>query len=89
MTTAPHTAFTRREPELPGQTVVVIGGSAGIGLETARRARAEGAASSSPPEIQTTEQAAANRRRARRGLRRQRHGRAGDFFRSAERRSTT
>jgi NAD(P)-dependent dehydrogenase (short-subunit alcohol dehydrogenase family) len=33
----------RREPELPGQTVVVIGGSAGIGLETARRARAEGA----------------------------------------------
>ena len=33
----------QREPELPGQTVVVIGGSAGIGLETARRARAEGA----------------------------------------------
>jgi NAD(P)-dependent dehydrogenase (short-subunit alcohol dehydrogenase family) len=33
----------RREQELPGQTVVVIGGSAGIGLETARRARAEGA----------------------------------------------
>lgn len=32
-----------REPELIGQTVVVIGGSAGIGLETARRARAEGA----------------------------------------------
>ncbi|MER9679236.1 SDR family oxidoreductase [Mesorhizobium sp. M0184] len=34
---------TQREPELLGQTVVVIGGSAGIGLETARRARAEGA----------------------------------------------
>jgi NAD(P)-dependent dehydrogenase (short-subunit alcohol dehydrogenase family) len=34
---------TEREPELRGQTVVVIGGSAGIGLETARRARAEGA----------------------------------------------
>src|SRR5262249_32064650 len=33
----------RREPELLGQTVVVIGGSGGIGLETARRARAEGA----------------------------------------------
>jgi NAD(P)-dependent dehydrogenase (short-subunit alcohol dehydrogenase family) len=33
----------QREPELPGQTVVIIGGSAGIGLETARRARAEGA----------------------------------------------
>jgi len=32
------------EPQLAGQTVVVIGGSAGIGLETARRARAEGAA---------------------------------------------
>jgi NAD(P)-dependent dehydrogenase (short-subunit alcohol dehydrogenase family) len=31
------------QPELLGQTVVVIGGSAGIGLETARRARAEGA----------------------------------------------
>jgi NAD(P)-dependent dehydrogenase (short-subunit alcohol dehydrogenase family) len=29
--------------DLDGQTVVVIGGSAGIGLETARRARAEGA----------------------------------------------
>ena len=34
---------TERQPELTGQTVVVIGGSAGIGLETARRARAEGA----------------------------------------------
>jgi len=32
-----------REPELLGQTVLVIGGSAGIGFETARRARAEGA----------------------------------------------
>ena len=32
-----------RAPELLGQTVVVIGGSAGIGLETARKARAEGA----------------------------------------------
>ena len=30
------------EGELSGQTVVVIGGSAGIGLETARRVRAEG-----------------------------------------------
>ena len=29
--------------DLDGQTVVLIGGSAGIGLETARRARAEGA----------------------------------------------
>ena len=32
-----------REPELLGQTIVLIGGSAGIGLETARRARTEGA----------------------------------------------
>ena len=32
-----------REPQLVGQTVVLIGGSAGIGLETARLARAEGA----------------------------------------------
>ena len=32
-----------RGPELDGQTVVVIGGSSGIGLETARRARSEGA----------------------------------------------
>jgi NAD(P)-dependent dehydrogenase (short-subunit alcohol dehydrogenase family) len=32
-----------REPQLLGQTVVVIGGSAGMGLETARRARVEGA----------------------------------------------
>ncbi|MEI9939563.1 MAG: SDR family oxidoreductase [Pseudomonadota bacterium] len=38
------TAFNaQRELELRNQTVVVIGGSAGIGLETARRARAEGA----------------------------------------------
>jgi NAD(P)-dependent dehydrogenase (short-subunit alcohol dehydrogenase family) len=31
------------KPELAGQTVVVIGGSAGIGFETARRVRTEGA----------------------------------------------
>jgi NAD(P)-dependent dehydrogenase (short-subunit alcohol dehydrogenase family) len=31
------------EPDLLGQTVVVIGGSAGIGLETARLARSKGA----------------------------------------------
>ena len=33
----------QRQPELAGQTIVLIGGSAGIGLETARRARREGA----------------------------------------------
>ncbi len=43
MSTATSTFTSQREPELLGQTVVVIGGSAGIGLETARRARAEGA----------------------------------------------
>src|SRR5665811_353690 len=43
MTTATTKATTQRAPELLGQTVVVIGGSAGIGLETARRARTEGA----------------------------------------------
>ncbi len=45
MTTSssPGSTPSRREPELAGQTVVVIGGSAGIGFETARRARAEGA----------------------------------------------
>jgi NAD(P)-dependent dehydrogenase (short-subunit alcohol dehydrogenase family) len=43
MSTASITFPIQREPELLGQTVVVIGGSAGIGLETARRARAEGA----------------------------------------------
>ena len=43
MTSATTPAPAQREPELAGQTVVVIGGSAGIGLETARRARAEGA----------------------------------------------
>src|SRR6201985_1557391 len=37
------TSPTVREPQLGGQTVVLIGGSAGIGLETARLARDEGA----------------------------------------------
>jgi NAD(P)-dependent dehydrogenase (short-subunit alcohol dehydrogenase family) len=43
VSTGTSAASTQREPELVGQTVVLIGGSAGIGLETARRARAEGA----------------------------------------------
>ncbi len=43
MSIATNPSPIQREPELLGQTVVVIGGSAGIGLETARRARAEGA----------------------------------------------
>ena len=43
MNAATQTPLPQRVPELHVQTVVVIGGSAGIGFETARRARAEGA----------------------------------------------
>jgi NAD(P)-dependent dehydrogenase (short-subunit alcohol dehydrogenase family) len=43
MSTATGSVSIGHEPALLGQTVVVIGGSAGIGLETARRARREGA----------------------------------------------
>jgi NAD(P)-dependent dehydrogenase (short-subunit alcohol dehydrogenase family) len=43
MTSAAASVSARREPELAGQTVVLIGGSSGMGLETARRARTEGA----------------------------------------------
>jgi NAD(P)-dependent dehydrogenase (short-subunit alcohol dehydrogenase family) len=43
MTTATSSIAAERRPDLLGQTVVVIGGSAGMGLETARRARVEGA----------------------------------------------
>lgn len=43
MSTGTTAAVAAREPELRGHTVVAIGGSAGIGLETARRARSEGA----------------------------------------------
>ena len=43
MNPATSVVTAQRIPELVGQTVVVIGGSSGIGLETARRARAEGA----------------------------------------------
>jgi NAD(P)-dependent dehydrogenase (short-subunit alcohol dehydrogenase family) len=41
--TSTTSSATRREPDLLGQTVLVIGGSSGIGLETARLARANGA----------------------------------------------
>ena len=43
LTTTAAAAPAQRTPELLGQTVVVIGGSAGIGLAAARRVRAEGA----------------------------------------------
>jgi len=43
MNTAAAPSPAPREPALAGQTIVVIGGSSGIGLETARLARSEGA----------------------------------------------
>ena len=43
MVTSPTLSPAQREQNLLGQTLVVIGGSAGIGLETARLAREEGA----------------------------------------------
>jgi NAD(P)-dependent dehydrogenase (short-subunit alcohol dehydrogenase family) len=43
MTSTVPPVHTQHQPQLLGQTVVLIGGSAGIGLETARRARREGA----------------------------------------------
>jgi NAD(P)-dependent dehydrogenase (short-subunit alcohol dehydrogenase family) len=43
MSTASIASHSSSELELAGQTVVVIGGSAGIGLATARKASAEGA----------------------------------------------
>jgi NAD(P)-dependent dehydrogenase (short-subunit alcohol dehydrogenase family) len=43
MENASTSVSVAREPRLLGQTVVVIGGSAGIGFETARLARSEGA----------------------------------------------
>jgi NAD(P)-dependent dehydrogenase (short-subunit alcohol dehydrogenase family) len=43
MSTAITSSTMQRERGLLGQTVIVIGGSAGIGLETARLARADGA----------------------------------------------
>jgi NAD(P)-dependent dehydrogenase (short-subunit alcohol dehydrogenase family) len=43
MVTSPALSPVQRERDLLGQTLVVIGGSAGIGLETARLAREKGA----------------------------------------------
>ncbi|MEU6084371.1 SDR family oxidoreductase [Streptomyces sp. NPDC047108] len=42
MTAAPGLPGTRLQPDLTGRTVVVIGASAGMGLETARQVRACG-----------------------------------------------
>ena len=49
MTATSTIAPARHAPELLGQTVLVIGGSAGIGLETALRARIGPSPSSSRP----------------------------------------
>ena len=81
-----------REPELPGQTVVVIGGSAGIGLETARRARAEGAdvilTGRDPERLERAAREVGAREH--RGVRRHRPGRASSgSSRTCRRRSTT
>ena len=43
MTASINSSPVHREQDLLGQTVLVIGGSSGIGLETARLARAQGA----------------------------------------------
>jgi len=43
MTASINSSSAHRERDLRGQTVLVIGGSSGIGLETARLARANGA----------------------------------------------
>ncbi|MFE5217315.1 MULTISPECIES: SDR family oxidoreductase [unclassified Streptomyces] len=43
MSAQPSAPGDPRDPALRGQTLIVIGGSAGIGLATARHARAEGA----------------------------------------------
>ncbi len=42
MTAASGVTGSHRRPGLADQTVAVIGGSAGIGLETARQVRADG-----------------------------------------------
>ena len=91
MTTTSAVPAVQREPALPGQTVVVIGGSAGIGLETARRARAEGArvvlTGRDPDRL---ERAAAELDAVQQcGLRRHRPGRLEQFFQDLPRRSTT
>jgi len=43
MAASVNSSPVHREPDLIGQTVLVIGGSSGIGLETARLARTQGA----------------------------------------------
>ena len=47
MTNATNSHSSQREPALLNQIVVLIGGTAGIGLETARRARRRAPTSSS------------------------------------------
>ena len=58
MSTAATASSEQIKPALAGQIVVVIGGTAGIGLETARRARLEGAdhvlAARNPEQLERT-----------------------------------
>lgn len=58
MSTATTASSVEIKPGLAGQIVVVIGGTAGIGLETARRARLEGAdlvlAARNPEQLERT-----------------------------------
>jgi len=58
MSTATTASSEQTKPALAGQIVVVIGGTAGIGLETARRARSEGAdlvlAARNPEQLERT-----------------------------------
>ena len=77
----------QREPELLGQTVVLIGGSAGIGLETARRARSRGRRRRPHrPQSRAARAGGARSRRAEhRRLRRHRRGRAEAVLRRAAR----
>ena len=57
MSNATTTSTARREPELLGQTVVLIGGSAGIGLETAGAHAPRAPRSSSPAAIRSVSSA--------------------------------
>ena len=51
MTTGPGVTFAPRDPELPGQTVVVIGGSSGMGLRRPAGPARKAPTSSSPAAI--------------------------------------
>src|SRR5260370_1112956 len=70
MKTATTAVSTHREPELLGQTLVLIGGSARIGLQTAPRTPAEGARLAPPHSRRRASTPAGPRQLDRRSLRR-------------------